>query len=178
MDPLTVTSWLGEWSRAWCVPGLETRIHVETSRRLRTALGRCHPAAGTVRIHPHLLAEPLELLREVVCHEAAHVAVHVLHGRAVRPHGSEWARLMRVAGYEPRARMDPARLSRSFRASVRPRVLYEHRCPVCDASRLARRPFYRWRCRACRESGREGRLQIRPRPQAPFIHPTGRQSPE
>jgi ribosomal protein L37AE/L43A len=56
--------------------------------------------------------------------------------------------------------MDPEVLSQAFRRAARPRVLYQHRCPLCGAGRTARRPVRRWRCRVCRESGREGELQI------------------
>ena len=54
--------------------------------------------------------------------------------------------------------------SQKFRRAVRPRMLYQHRCPVCSASRVARRPVRRWRCRACRESGLEGALEISTQP--------------
>ena len=114
--------WLDEWSRVWSLPALSERARFEPGRRLRTSLGRCHPSTGSIRLHPALLDEPEALLREVACHEAAHVAVFMQHGSAARPHGREWAALMVAAGYEPRARMDPARLSQTFREAVRPRV--------------------------------------------------------
>jgi len=164
MNHTRVATWLAEWARAWSLPALVERAHFETSRRLRTSLGRCQPSSGRVKLHPALLDEPEELLREVVCHEAAHVAVYLRHGHAVRPHGAEWAELMVTAGFEPRARMRLAVLSQKFRRAVRPRFLYQHRCPVCSASHVARRPVRRWRCRACRESGLEGALEISTRP--------------
>ena len=160
MNQTKVASWLAEWARTWSIPTLAERVQLEISRRLRTSLGRCHPSTGKIRLHPALLEEPEELLREVACHEAAHVAVYLRHGNAARPHGPEWAELMRAAGFEPRARMKPAVLSQKFRRAVRPRILYQHRCPVCSASRVARRPVRRWRCRPCRESGLKGTLEI------------------
>jgi len=164
MDHAKVACWLAEWARTWSLPALAGRAHFETSRRLRTSLGRCHPPTGRIRLHPALLDEPEGLLREVACHEAAHVAVYMRHGSRVRPHGPEWAELMVAAGFEPRARMNPALLSQAFRCAMRPRVLYQHDCPVCGAGRAARRPVRRWRCRACRESGLEGKLAITTRP--------------
>ena len=138
---------------------------------MRASLGRCHPADGRVRLNPALFDEPEALLREVVCHEAAHVAVYLLHGNFARPHGREWKELMVKAGFEPRVRMNPAVLSQKFQRAVRPRFVYQHRCPVCGASRVARRPVHRWRCRACRESGLEGALEISSRSYAALEKP-------
>jgi len=103
-------------------------------------------------------------LREVLCHEAAHLAVHVLHGLKARPHGAEWARLMRIAGFEPRVRFDPARLTSGLRSWVRAGTAYDHRCPVCGASRMAGRPVRNWHCRRCADAGLGGVLEIVSRP--------------
>jgi len=155
-----LSSWLVEWAGAWSVPDLADRVHFEMSSRMRTSLGRCYPQTGKVRLNTALLDEPEELLREVACHEAAHVAVYLLHGNAARPHGREWKELMAAAGFAPRVRMDPTLLSHRFQRAARPRSVYRHHCPVCGASRTARRPVHRWRCRACRQSGLEGKLSI------------------
>ncbi|MDH3786673.1 MAG: SprT-like domain-containing protein, partial [Acidobacteriota bacterium] len=132
MNLSNLTTWLDEWSQTWSLPTLPQRAHFETSSRLRTTLGRCHPVSGTIRLHPALLDEPEALLREVACHEAAHVAAYLRHRRRIRPHGREWAALMTEAGFEPRARLDPARLSEKCRQATGPRGRYQHRCPVCD----------------------------------------------
>jgi len=168
MDEATVGGWLTEWSSAWCVPDLAGVVRIEISRRMRRSLGRCHPRTGLIRLNAALLGEPEELQREVLCHEAAHVAVYLLHRNrnGVRPHGLEWKQLMRAAGFGPRVRMDPARLSRKSQEAVRPAVCYRHRCPVCGASRVAGRPVHRWRCRACHESGLKGKLEISAQPRA------------
>jgi len=160
MNLTQLSSWLNEWAGVWSVPDLADRVHFEISSRMRTSLGRCYPQAGKVRLNAALLDEPEELLREVACHEAAHVAVYLLHGNAVRPHGREWKELMTAAGFAPRVRMSPTLLSHKFQRAVRQRSVYRHHCPVCGASRLARRPVHRWRCRACRQSGLEGTLAI------------------
>jgi predicted SprT family Zn-dependent metalloprotease len=157
-------SWLAEWSRAWNVPELSTRTRIVPSPRLRRSLGRCYPTRSLIRFNPRLLAEPEPLLREVLCHEAAHLAVHVLHGREARPHGAEWAGLMRIAGFEPRARFDPARLTPRLQSWVRGGALYVHRCPVCCASRTARRPVRSWHCRRCADAGLDAVLEIVSRP--------------
>ena len=160
-------SWISEWAPTWGTPELLENVRVVFSTRLRRSLGRCMPTTGEIRLHAGLRDGPVALLREVLCHEAAHVAVHLLHGRRVRPHGKEWARLMRIAGYEPKARMSLDRLPEFLRAATRTKKLWEHRCRVCGAARTARRPVRRWRCRACWESGRSGRLEITARARVP-----------
>ena len=155
------------WSTLWGVPGLESRVDVRFSDRLRTSLGRCMPSRGVVRLNRRLLKVQPGLLEEVLCHELAHVAVFEQYGHGCRPHGPEWAALMQTAGFEPRPR---ARLGRDVERLVggdrQRRPLYEHRCPVCQAARLARRPVPRWRCAACVRDGLPGRLMIQKRTRA------------
>ena len=157
------SDWLGSiarWGELWGVPGIERRVQVTFSARLRRSLGRCAPTQGTVRLNVRLLKSTAALLVEVLCHELAHVAVYELHSRRCRPHGPEWAALMRAAGFEPRAR---ARLTHDVSALlVAPRrgSQYEHRCPVCRAVRFARRPVRQWRCVACLTAGLDGHLLI------------------
>ena len=160
MDRARIDAWLAEWSETWGIPRLASHVEIEIGRRLRTSLGRCHTHTGKIQIHPALLREPEPILREVVCHEAAHVAVGLLHGRRVRPHGREWATLMHTAGYAPRARMDIRTLSHDFQRAVAPRVLYDHRCKVCGTARTARRRMPAWRCRSCWIGGLVGKLEI------------------
>jgi SprT protein len=152
---------IARWAVLWRVPGLEQRLTVSFSPRLRRSLGRCVPAKRIVRLNVRLLHATAALLEEVLCHEVAHVAVHELHVTRCRPHGPEWAALMRAAGFEPRVR---ARLSHDAQSVVRParadRPLYEHRCPVCQAVRMARRPVPQWRCAACLAARLDGRLLI------------------
>lgn len=153
--------WVAHWGRAWGLPGLEARVEISYSPRLRTMLGRALPARGIVRLHPDLATAPVKRLCEVLCHEVAHIAVFELHGGACRPHGPEWAELVRAAGYEPSARF----CSRDARSvdGARPRIRhqYAHVCTVCHAQRLSRRPVPQWRCAACVQAGLEGRMEIR-----------------
>ena len=151
---------LADWAQLWGVPGLEERLSVQISTRLRTSLGRYSPAQGALRVASYLLDGPQSLLREVLCHEAAHAAVYELHGRTVRPHGREWQALMRKAGFVPRTRIPTAELDRLPLPARRARVLWEHRCPVCQALRVAGRPVRAWRCAACRAAGLSGELVI------------------
>jgi predicted SprT family Zn-dependent metalloprotease len=109
-----------------------------------------------IRINAALVDQPLSLLEEVVCHEAAHVAVHELYRGRRRPHGAEWRELMQKAGFAPRVRMPLDRLP----SRMQPNTVYEHHCPVCQAHRNARRPVRRWRCTACVGVGLPGELVI------------------
>lgn len=151
---------LAPWCRRWGVPGLERRLKITVSRRLRTSLGLYDPIRGEVRIASFLLDAPASLVREVLCHEAAHVAVAELHGRSVRPHGREWRALMRAAGFEPRVRLKVEGLDRLPGRVRRARATWEHHCPVCRLRRRARRPVPQWRCADCRKAGLEGELVI------------------
>jgi SprT protein len=126
---------------------------------MRTSLGLCAPKRRELRIARFVVDGPRDLLLEVLCHEAAHAAVYEIHGRRVRPHGREWRGLMKAAGYEPRARLPAGALDGRF-GSVVSRVVWEHRCNVCQAQRQAGRPVREWRCVRCRASGREGSLTI------------------
>ncbi len=162
-----LAGWLGEWEHLWNVPGLVGKIEVTFSNRLRRSLGRCAPQSGHIRLHPSLLEAEWELLREVVCHEAAHVAVHLLHRRRLPPHGRAWAELMTAAGYQPRARFNADHLPADLQQAMQPRALYVHRCPVCGVQKKALRRMSRWRCRACCEAGLGGVLEISTRPWSP-----------
>ncbi len=152
---------VARWAMLWSVPGLRSRVSVSFSRRMRRSLGRCVPTQRVVRLNPWALQGNPKLLDEVLCHELAHVATFELHGSKVRPHGPQWGALMRKAGFEPRVR---ARLNRDVQAELQAeratRPMYEHRCLVCQATRLARRPVPQWRCAACADAGLEGKLVI------------------
>ena len=125
---------------------------------MQRSLGRCVPRTGAVRLNARVLGDNSELLEEVLCHELAHIATFQLHGPKVRPHGSEWAALIRAAGFEPRVR---TRLSRDIEVTaITDQAFYEHRCPVCHTTRLARRPVRAWRCAECFAAGLEGKLVI------------------
>jgi len=159
-----------QWEEVWGVPGLMDALTIEFSSRFRTSLGLCRPAQGRIRLAVGLLdAEgPAvgggSLLEEVLCHELAHVAVHRLHGREAKPHGPEWKRLVREAGFEPRLRIQNKEVHGTSQgpegARTLPRPRWEHRCPVCQARRVAGRPVRQWRCVACRGAGLSGKLVI------------------
>lgn len=55
-----------------------------------------------IRYNPTLLVngEYKDFLEETVPHEVAHVITHIVYGK-VKPHGSEWKRIMRSFGKNP-----------------------------------------------------------------------------
>jgi predicted SprT family Zn-dependent metalloprotease len=146
------------WSAKWKVHRLAEQVTCEWSSRLTRSLGRAYPGRMLVRLSVLLQRSPYSpLFEEVLCHEVAHLAVHALHGSQASPHGPEWKRLLRLAGYEPRRALfvDNGGDHRIVR------LAYEHTCPVCQATRVARHPHRSWRCAACRRAGLEGNLIIR-----------------
>jgi predicted SprT family Zn-dependent metalloprotease len=152
------------WSAMWGLPGLEGAVDVTFSQRLRRTLGRCSPQSGRIVLHAALGGSALKRMPEVLCHEVAHVAAFLLFGRAVRPHGPEWARLVSQAGFAP-ARRAPALTQTNEVVRARGRSeLYEHRCPICHFVRLSRRPVLRWRCADCVEAGLSGEMVVTRRP--------------
>jgi len=160
LDAATCQEWLAAWAAAWDVPELPASVRIVFSGRLQSTLGRCSPRDGLIRLNPGLLEGDPDTLREVVCHEAAHVAAWLLHGRRAKAHGSEWKQLMLQAGYAPRVRWAEAAVPDSVRERRRPTVVYVHTCPICRAHWVARRTSSAWRCAACRDAGREGRLTV------------------
>jgi predicted SprT family Zn-dependent metalloprotease len=155
------------WLALWGLPGGDLKI--EWSSRLHRSLGRAVPRRSLVRLSPLLLDAPRQTVLEVLCHETAHLAVPLLHRGSPRPHGPEWAGLVRLAGYPPRVRMTfehdvptpaSARMPAAERRPEAAGRLYVHTCPVCRLRRLARRRVTRWRCAACVAAGLDGRLTI------------------
>jgi predicted SprT family Zn-dependent metalloprotease len=156
-------AWRGQlvsWCRLWGVPDLADRLQIIVSPRLRRSLASYRTRQGQIRISSSLLNLPDAVINEVLCHEAAHAAVAELQAHPVRPHGPEWRALVRAAGFEPRVRMAPDHVAGRRTDTTGYRALWEHRCPVCQMHRLARRPVRRWRCTSCRSAGLEGALVI------------------
>jgi predicted SprT family Zn-dependent metalloprotease len=148
------------WSARWGVPDLRAEVRLELSHRMRSSLGGFYARERVIRIADTLLEAPAHLLHEVLCHEAAHAAVEILHGDRARSHGREWRELMRRVGIEPRVHVPGADLGRASQRAARKRWVWRHRCPHCRAERLAGRPVRQWRCRPCTAAGRDGKLVV------------------
>ena len=104
----------------WGLQPLADGIEIRVSKRMTRSLGNARPVEMRITLAHWLMFRPQWLIREVLCHEAAHIAVQTLHGRGCRPHGKEWQALMVRAGFKPRVRIDvpdaprPPRRRRSF----------------------------------------------------------------
>ena len=162
-DPSTSSSELrkrlSQLFELWGVTELSEEATVEFSTRMTRSLGRCYPMRSLIRIAARLRDEPPAILDEVLCHEAAHLAAFRLYGPTAKPHGREWQDLVRKAGFPPATRLR-VEAGSSLAPQRKNAVNYEHRCPICQASRVARRSMRRWRCASCREAGLEGLLEI------------------
>jgi len=154
------------WARVWRCPSLAS-ANIAVNSRLSASLGMCRPATSSIELSPRLLVRSARIRREVLCHEAAHLAARALHGASAKPHGQEWRQLMTLAGFTPRVSIPSAsRIAQNTDSSVprRARVVpgwrYQHRCPVCQFTRFARRRVDRWRCASCAQTGLDGVLVI------------------
>jgi predicted SprT family Zn-dependent metalloprotease len=152
------------WAALWGCSTLWDDVHVSVNRRLTASLGRCLPRTRAIELSPRLFEDSRNLRREILCHELAHLAVFEKFGARVKPHGPEWRALMESAGFPPRGAIERrCGLPGAGRPRRRTRLVtyYEHRCPVCQFTRKARRPVPLWRCRACVSSGLDGVMLIR-----------------
>lgn len=139
------------FGRRWGVPLSD--VTIAFNPRLRSSWGRARRDA--VSLHPLLTWRPV-LLEIVLCHELAHVAVFRLHGTRARPHGPEWKALVTAAGHSPDRRLPGPGTPKP----TAPRSRFLHRCPVCQAFRVARRPVPGWRCATCVGQGLPGLMTI------------------
>ena len=150
------------WESTWHTPGLTNLTRVTFSPRLERSLGRCVPTTGRVSLTTRLRRGSRERLLETLCHEVAHVAAYMLYGSAARPHGPEWAALVRAAGFDPATHAQPRRGTSNTpnrpRRSKPTRFTVVHTCPVCHSRRFGRRVISAWRCRTCVDAGLSGEL--------------------
>lgn len=146
------------WAETWSLPDLPDTVHVDLNRRLRTRVGRYCPAGHRIEVGPRFLALRSRKA-EVLAHELAHAATRRLHPRAAKPHGPEWRRLVRAIGFEPLVRLGGTTTPRTVPGTGE-MARYQHRCPVCQMTRWARKPVTAWRCRSCAAAGLPGVLEI------------------
>lgn len=149
---------LRRWQRLWRVPSLASTASVRFSTRLHATVGRCALAKREIVLSTTLLDGSEERLFEIFCHEAAHLATHLRHGRLPRLHGIEWAELVRKAGFEPIRRLGAGSNGHKRRHRTLLRVV--HTCPVCQTRRIAKRAVPQWRCAECVAAGLAGRFVI------------------
>lgn len=161
-------------SKRWNLSRSVLDAGLRINPRLTRSVARYHRETGVIELGPRFFR--LRARRqEVLCHELAHAAVQFLHGKKARPHGSEWRKLVASAGFMSTARLPATTARRAELAEgtsedtsavglrSRPTTLqyaYEHRCPVCQMTRCAKRPVSRWRCAECVAAGLPGALEI------------------
>jgi len=153
-----VEALLERWSELWGVPQLTRFVRVELSQRLKRAAGRCFPDRGAITLNERFLQEHPEELGVTLCHEAAHVAAWLLHGRSIQPHGPEWQRLMTLAGF-PADRTCAIVAPEPSRESSR-RPVFVHRCPECGYTHRDHSQKIRWACPLCARRGRRVPLEV------------------
>lgn len=151
---------IDRWIVKWRVPQLRRRVTFRRNPRLRVTVARWMVASQCVELGPRFF-KLRRHQKEILCHELAHAAAVAKHGPRVSAHGPEWRALVRVAGFEPKVRWLSTRENATrVKGPDRPAQLYEHRCPVCQVVRLARRDMTQWRCTECTNVGLTGRLEI------------------
>jgi predicted SprT family Zn-dependent metalloprotease len=139
----------------WKCPRV-SELDITFNSSLTSTLARWIPPSNVIEICAGAKSRGVRALREIISHEAAHVVVWDRSGRGARPHGPEWAALMRAAGFEARATL----IRCGYRRSVASNVRVRHFCAICQFSKLARRRMPRWRCPECRAIGLEGKLEV------------------
>ena len=149
-------SYVHSLARKWEAPRV-SELEVRVNSRLTTTVARMVAKDGVIELGRATARLDARTRREVICHEAAHFVVWQSHGRSARPHGPEWAALVKLAGFEPKA----SRV-RCGQAKPRPALTktFRHTCPVCHFSKRAARRVSRWRCPECRAIGLDGSLRI------------------
>lgn len=143
--------------RLWSRPSLAETVSIRFSSRLSKTWARTNLSTNTVTLASELSGDR-ERLNDVLCHELAHVVSHERVGRAEGPHGPTWRRLVLDAGGDPSVRLADRNAATTKATGVPRRFL--HRCPVCDFSRIARRPISAWRCADCVAAGLSGELIV------------------
>ena len=77
------------------------------------------------------------------CATRPHIVAYHVHGCRMADHGPAWQQLVRVAGYEPRRCLQAESLPTQRQPES---VRCVHLCPVCQATRTAKRPQVQKRC--------------------------------
>lgn len=108
------------WGELWGLPKLAAATSLRVSTRFRRSLGSYRASRREITLAAWLVDEPTPLLDEVLCHEAAHAAVHLTYGTGKRPHGREWRDFMARAGVPARVRIPESELPPSRRSAGRP----------------------------------------------------------
>ena len=115
----------------WGVIDRLAHVEVLWNRRLRTTAGSAHLRTIQIHLNPRLLARVPERIDEVLTHEAAHLAVGLVHGHGARHHGPEWVALMAAAGHDGERTHDFP-----VAGLLRSRSYFLHVCSGCGDRRI------------------------------------------
>lgn len=146
---------LVELAKVWRNPGV-SRLQILVNPNFKSTIARWLSPSGVLEISPSAESRGATEFCEIISHEAAHFVVWYQSGSAARPHGPEWAALMRAAGFEPRATL----VRCGHRRGGDDRIRIRHFCTVCHFSKFAKRRMPHWRCPECRAIGLEGKLKM------------------
>ena len=152
---------LSKWAKVWRTPDLPRRVSISFSKRMRNSLGRARPKSGMITVNAKCASASRAFLLEVICHEAAHVAAYMLYGLRTKPHGPEWAQLLRAAGYQPSTSLKAC----EWKELAPSRVLahrHHYFCPICQADLYVTRKNSRLHCNTCFSAGVTTPLQFCP----------------
>ena len=94
------------WFVLWGVEDSDSPVEIRVSTRMTRSIGSADGRRNRMTLAVWLFNQPEEIVNEVVCHEAAHLAVFRSYGTEPKPHGREWRTLMRHAGFPPRTRLE------------------------------------------------------------------------
>jgi SprT-like family len=142
--------------------------------RGRSAAGKCTmhlDGTGTLQLSPDYFAVQREDYAQTIAHEYAHAVINKrtrlgdLRGAPVRPHGAQWATVMRLMGFQPH-RCVQANEAVPAKARRTRRFVYE--CPACrmvykltgqrHETQARMGPGYGYGCGVCRLPMTERRL--------------------
>lgn len=145
-------------SSIWANPELPGSVDIVFSSRLTRTLGRADVVRRRVTLAACLNGTGA-VFDEVLCHELAHIVAFDMVGRAERVHGATWQRLVAMAGFVPRRKLQTS-LALANRSTGRRGRIYLHCCQVCGFSRIAARRMSTWRCADCVAAGLDGCLDV------------------
>ena len=142
--------------RLWSMLELKMEISITFSKRLRVSLGRTDPENREIRLNPLLRTTARKHLKEVVCHELAHIVDFKTQKSTTPSHGSTWRRLMSSAGYVPRAmiRFDKPESARAVAKK------YLYRCLTCQSRRIVSMRYRNYKCVSCSSVGIASEIHV------------------
>ena len=159
--PESAYRYLEYLGKLWGADIMSSTLTLRISSRMISSLGSYRPDKDTISLNRTLMDQRnSSILKEILCHEAAHAAVLSIHGNGCKPHGREWKELMKTAQYVPRARIPGNQIHSRPGAGKSVRYRYTHMCLDCGRIFRSWRTDRRWRCKSCMNLGLDGFLKM------------------